>query len=214
MKNIPVSLLPRVGPSDKLYPIIENIRALAEAVETLGGLRPTAAGAQAVTRDELESIGVVAADRSGRIYNPQKINPGLNTGRTLKSTRTGTQVYWEISGSKSATTHVMTGSSLPAGAVIIWAVYRVKAAVTSAESAAVISLGIEGDDPEGLVAPIGISAPSNPWAVGSYSCIPNRRDPSRDTDPATVTGRRAVMTVSGEALTGCDILVAGEYILT
>lgn len=213
MKNIPVSLLPKVSPSDPLYGVVENIRALAEAVETLGGLRAPDGGGRALTARELAGTGLVALDVSGRLYNPNRTAPALNTDSTLRATRNGTQVYWEISGAKGVGTHLMTGNQLPEGAVMIWAMYRVRTAAASATSAAVLSLGIDGDDPEGLVAPVAINDPSAPWAAGSYNCIPNRRDPAKDTDPVTVMGRRAVLTVSGEALTDCNIMLIGEYVL-
>lgn len=213
MKNIAISQLPKVGKDDPLYGLVEVVRSMAEELETLGGLRANAATRRALTLEDLTALGLVAVDYSGKLYNPNRTVPALNTNLTRKATRSGTLVYWEISGAKAIGTYLMTGSELPEGARLIWCQYRVRTAVTSATSAAVLSLGVQTDDPDGIVAPIAIGDASAPWEVGAYNCIPNRRDPANDTAPTTASGRKAVLTVADEALSGCDILLVGEYIL-
>jgi hypothetical protein len=213
MKNMPLYMLPKVGKNDPLYGVVSVLQAMAEGLETLGGLRANAPGSRALTLDDLTGTGLVAVDAAGSLYNPNRTVPALNTEVTRKATRTGTQVYWEISGSKAIGTYLMTGSDLPEGARMIWGMYRVRTAAASATNAAVLSLGIQTDDPEGMVAPIGLDDPTAPWEIGSYNCIPNRRDPAKDTVPTTAGGRKAVLTVAGEALTDCDILLIGEYLI-
>lgn len=213
MKNIPLSILPKVSSADPLYGVLETLRAMAEELEKLGGLRPNAADRAAVTRKELLDLGILGADGAGRLYNPAKRVPALNRDATFASGRKGQVVFWDMSGSKTVGTHEMTGSALPENAVIIWAMVRVLTALESSTDTAVVGLGIHTDDPAGIRAPIAIDDPSAPWAEGVHSAIPNRRDPANDTATTTATGRKAVLTVSGEGLTAGSVVVIAEYVM-
>lgn len=213
MKNIPVGLLPKVKPTDPLYGLVETIRSMAEQLETLGGLRPDAAGEQAVTKKQLIDLGVLKTDRSGAVYNPTAPSPALNEKIEYASGRRGQQIFWEAAIPLNIGTKIMTGDALPEGAVIVWAMYRVITPLTSLTNAAVVSIGIETDDPQGLVAPVAISDAASPWEEGKHACIPNRIAPENDTEPATATGRKAVLTVSGEALTAGSVVVIAEYVM-
>jgi hypothetical protein len=225
MKNIPLSLLPQVKQADPLYGVVQVVRMMAEELEILGGLRgQVAAGVRgqesggssqsvrAVSLAELMRIGVVGLDDRGALFNPSKMAPAFSGNVQKVSGRKGTAVFWDKSGALSETTHEMVGSDLPPGAVMIWAMYRVLTEFTSATPDVVIGLGIKDDDDAGLVAPIALNDASAPWAVGTFNCIPNRRDPALDTEPTTGT-RKAVITVSGGTVLNCSIAVIGEYVM-
>lgn len=212
MKSIPLSLLPQVKQADPLYGVVQVVRSLAEELEILGGLRGQALQ-RGVTLEELARIGVVGRDDRGELFNPAKMEPAFSGNVQRVSGRKGTAVFWDKSGALSEATHEMVGSDLPPGAVMIWAMYRVLTAFEAdVGTTPVISLGIATDDPAGLVAPIAIDDASAPWAAGTFSCIPNRRDPALDTEPTTAT-RKAVITVSGGTVANCSIAVIGEYVV-
>lgn len=101
--------------------------------------------------------------------------------------------------------------TIPTGAIVTRAWYKVVTTFTSATDAGTIALGIQVDADDSFVAAVAISDGGNPWDVGFHDSIVD------DTFLAIIgplTGaRNFTATVAVEALTAGKLVVMAEYIV-
>lgn len=108
-------------------------------------------------------------------------------------------------------TFALRGTQLPINARITRAWYEVTQTFTSASDASAISIGIDGDDDDGIVAPIAISNVANPWDLGVHSTIQNGL--TDNISELTTSSRNIELVLAGEALNAGRLVLFVEYMI-
>jgi glycerol kinase len=165
--DIPVSVLPEVKPSSKIYGVTGNII-------------PDSSLSSGASAKEGIPIGGIAGDQQAALFGQLCIKPGMvkntygtgcfmlmNTGEKAIASKNNllTTIAWQIDGK---TTYAQEGSVFIAGAVVQWLRDELKIIRTSAE---VETLAAQVKDSEGVyIVPAfaGLGAPHwNPYARGT-----------------------------------------------
>lgn len=209
----PVSLALLRGIDQNLLAVLSQI---ATELETLGGVRGNQSIlVRAATINDLISLGVLAIDSSGRLYNPNIATPGFSDASTAISIEDQQYANYALDATagKAIGTHDLTGAVLPDNAIIIRARYSVETTFTSLTDAATIAIGVETDDSEGIVAPTAIDAAGDVWDAGVHDGIPDQSDSSTYTTKTTAIGRKIRAIVAGENLTAGVLTLAITYII-
>jgi hypothetical protein len=99
--------------------------------------------------------------------------------------------------------------TLPDNAYIVRAWYKILITFQSATDAATIELGIDTDDPTGIVAAIAINDVSTPWTIGLHEAIQDGT--VANFTVKTTAARKLIVDVTTEDLTAGELNLFIEY---
>jgi hypothetical protein len=105
----------------------------------------------------------------------------------------------------------LRNASLPANARVTRCWYEISETFSSASDLSSMAISIPTDDVDGLVAPITIDDPSDPWDQGAHVCIQNGI--LTNISNKTTDIRNLQLNITGEALNTGAITVFVEYML-